>query len=168
MVVWNRDVVVIGPVVVLIEQVDRGVDERRLCERATRIDSLSLRVVVPHDCSCSGGDRVAHRCAAHVLVLLVDGVTPSIVLERSVLGIRGAVVSLLVQIGVSRQHPCSWRNHIWLDSSVVRRAAARERSELLRVSSARIRGDRRRRIVVWPCGTIREEIVLARTTVSDS
>ena len=168
MVVRDRDVVVVRPVVVLIKEVHGGIDQGRLRQSGAHIDLMGLRVVVAHHGRCTRRNRVAHRRSTEVLVLLVHREPPAVGLERTVLGIGRPVVSLLIEIGVTRNHPGTRCDDVRLDPAVIRRPSARERSELLCVSSAWVCRDRGGRVVVRPHGTVREEVVLSCATVPDA
>jgi hypothetical protein len=131
-------VVVVDPVVVLVEQIVRGVDERGLHERRARGAAVDFLVVVADHGGAPRHERVRHRGAAEVLELVVERVAPAGVLEEAVLGIGRRVVAVLVEIGVAGQHPRSRRHDVGLDPPVVGRAAARESRHLLGVAGARV------------------------------
>ena len=60
------------------------------------------------------------------------------------------VVSLLIEVGVGREHPRPGGDHVGLDAAVVGRPAAAESRHLLGVAGTRIRAERRRREVSRP------------------
>src|SRR4030095_16610204 len=101
MTVWNRVGVVVDAVVVLIEEIDGGVDECRLDERGARRMSGRLLVEIANDRSAAGDQRVRHGCATHVLVVRIERESPSIVLIRAVLRVGECIVLLLASLGIA-------------------------------------------------------------------
>ncbi len=138
--VGDREVIVVGTVVVLVQHIHGGVDQCHLGERCASVQPVvRLIVVVAHHGCSAGSERVRHRGTAHPLVVSGKRKAITVPLVGVVLRVDWiAAVALLVQSGVAGQDHAAGSYYIGLDTAVVGRSTAGEERRLLLVARSGI------------------------------
>ena len=153
--------VVVDAIVVFVQHVHRGIDEGGFDQGGAGVMIVGFLVEVAHHRGRTRGQGVGHGGAAHVLVVLVVGISPTVVLPGIVLGVRLGIIALLVHVGIARKDEGAWGHHIGLDAAIVGGTTTGKARHLLGVACQGIAGNGVCGEVVGPGLVIGEDVVHA-------
>ena len=161
MVIGDGIGIIVDAIVVFVQHVHRGIDEGGLDQSSAGVVVVGFLIEIAHHRGRARGQGVRHGGTAHILVVLVVGIPPTIVLPGIVLGIGLGIIALLVHVGIARKDEGARSHHIGLNAPVIGRTATGKACHLLRVACQRIASNGVRGEVIGPGLVVGEDVVHA-------